>query len=110
MARVEADMQILKLQVNFHFAYIRPKVVGPFSGPYASRSYVHRAALLCCIFYFAHQMPVFELQNEHTMLSLYVYVHSFFVWLGAQNLFKDRSGDLLLFPQFYVFHIRPIFL
>jgi hypothetical protein len=23
-------------------AYIRPKVVGPFAGPYASRSYVHR--------------------------------------------------------------------
>jgi hypothetical protein len=68
MARVEADMRILKLQVNFHFAYIRPKVVGPFPGPCASRSYVHRAALLCCIFYFAHQMPVFELQNEHTML------------------------------------------
>jgi hypothetical protein len=25
--------------------YIRPKVVGPFSEPYASGSYVHRAAL-----------------------------------------------------------------
>jgi hypothetical protein len=26
-------------------AYIKPKVVRPFPGPYASRSYVHRAAL-----------------------------------------------------------------
>jgi hypothetical protein len=26
--------------------YIRPKVVGPFSGPYASGSYVHRTAPL----------------------------------------------------------------
>jgi hypothetical protein len=25
--------------------YIKSKVVGPFSGPYASRSYMHRAAL-----------------------------------------------------------------
>jgi hypothetical protein len=32
-------------------AYIRPKVVGPFSEPCASESYVHRAAK--CLFEFA---------------------------------------------------------
>jgi hypothetical protein len=33
-------------------AYIRPKVVGPFPGSYASWSYVHRAALFydICMF------------------------------------------------------------
>jgi hypothetical protein len=33
-------------------AYIRPKAVGPFPGPYASGSYVHRAAFFLMCFNF----------------------------------------------------------
>jgi hypothetical protein len=39
-------------------AYIRPKVVGSFPGPYASGSYVHRAALIIIIIIIFLYLPV----------------------------------------------------
>jgi hypothetical protein len=37
------------VEIQEKTVYIRPKVVGPFSGPYVSESYLHRAALLVVI-------------------------------------------------------------
>jgi hypothetical protein len=54
------------------FLYTRPKVVGPFPGPCASGSYVHRAALFCCIFTFTPQIltgPFYDYREDEFLCA-----------------------------------------
>jgi hypothetical protein len=73
--------------------YVRPKVVGPFPGPYASGSYVHRAALFRELFVLT--LLLLNLRTALYFKSLFLKV-MFVLYFNASGCFMEILNELLI--------------